>query len=101
MPERRVTVVLGSVSTTSTVGDGRIWRIEISSPRFRTRDSLGVGTTVGTLRQRGATFVVGEDANYALVKDHCGLSFQLRDGVAGPASIPDSARVRMVLVTGC
>jgi hypothetical protein len=101
MPERRLTVVLGSVTTTSTVADGRIWRIEIASPRLRTRDSLGVGTTVGQLRRRSASIVAGEDANYALVKGHCGLSFQLRDGMGGPASIPDSARVTMVLVTGC
>ena len=101
MPERRITVVLGSMSTTATVADRRVWRIEIASPRFRTRDSLGVGTSVGTLRQRGATLVVGEDANYALVPGHCGLSFQLRAGTGGPASVPDSARVRMVLVTGC
>lgn len=101
MTERRVTVILGSVATTSTVADDRVWRIEITSPRFQTRDSLGVGTTVGALRRRKATFVAGEVASYALVEGHCGLSFQLPDGPEEPASIPDSARVTTVLVTGC
>jgi len=100
MPERRLTVVLGSVSTTSTVANGRVWRIEIASPRFRTRDSLGVGTTAGRLRRMGATFVAGEDANYALIDQHCGLSFQLPDR-GGAQRIPDSARVTTVLVFGC
>lgn len=100
MPERRLTVVLGSVSTTSTVAGGRVWRIEIASPRFRTRDSLGVGTTLGTLRGRGASIMAGEDAAYALVEDHCGLSFQLPKG-PGARNIADSVRVTLVLVTGC
>jgi alpha-D-ribose 1-methylphosphonate 5-triphosphate synthase subunit PhnH len=101
MPERRVTVIVGGVSTTSTVGDGRVWRIEIASPRFRTHDSLGVGTTVAELRRRNATIVAGEDATYALVKGHCGMSFQLNDAPGGAATFPESARVTMVLVAGC
>jgi hypothetical protein len=101
MPERRVTVILGTVTTTATVGNGRIWRIEIASPRFRTRDSLGVGTTVGELRRRNATLLAGEGGSYARVRSHCGLSFQLPPGPGGSTSIPDSTRVGMVLITGC
>ena len=100
MPERRMTVILGSVLTTSTIADGRVWRIEIASPRFRTRDSLGVGTTVGELRRRGARIIASGIASYALLDGHCGLSFQLPEA-AVPSAIADSARVSRILVTGC
>ena len=100
MPERRLTVILGSVLTTSTIADGRVWRIEIASPRFRTRDSLGVGTTVGQLRRRGARIIASGVASYALVDGHCGLSFQLPEPISS-SSIEDSVRVTRVLVTGC
>jgi hypothetical protein len=101
MPERRLTAILGSIATASTIANDRVWRIEIDSPRFRTRDSLGVGTTAGALRRRGAKIVAGGIATYAIVDGHCGLSFQLPAGPAGASAIPDSARVTRVLVTGC
>jgi hypothetical protein len=105
MAERRITVVLGSVSTTATVVDDRVWRIEIASPRLRTRDSLGVGSSVGDLRAAGARLAIGDAGAFVLRSDHCGLSFQLggirRSASLRLADIPDSARVTSLLIVGC
>jgi hypothetical protein len=104
MPERRLTALVGSETTTATIVDDRVWRIEINSPRFRTTDSLGVGSTVRDLRGPEASLALGEGA-YVLRKDHCGLSFHLTSAVGAfgkqLAAVPDSTQVRRVLVTGC
>jgi mono/diheme cytochrome c family protein len=105
MFERQLTVVLGSIATSATVSDGRVWRIEIASPRFRTRDSLGVGSTVAQLRSGASRVAAGANGGYVVRSDHCGLAFQL-GGVLARAGmrveqIADTARVDMVLVVGC
>lgn len=105
MPERRLTVVVRSVSTTATIVGDRVWRIEIASPRFRTLDSLGVGSTVRQLRQSPARLAMGERGAYLVRSDHCGLSFQLPQQRDRPyqslAAIPDSTKVNLILVVGC
>lgn len=102
--ERRVTVVLGPVNTVATIVNDKVWRVEIESERFRTSDSLGVGSTVGQLRSPQATLALGEGA-FVLRKDHCGLSFKLNSAVGEFGRrlerVPDSVRVSRVLVTGC
>lgn len=105
MPERRLTAVVGSVATTATVSAGRIWRIEVATPRFRTADSLGVGSHMRDLRSTTARVSAGENGAYVMRSDHCGLSFQLPGVVARTdmraEDIPDTATVGMVLVVGC
>jgi hypothetical protein len=103
MPERRITVALASDSIAATVVEDRVWRIEIDSPNYRTPDRLGVGITGRELRRRQGTLATGEGRVFALLPDHCGLSFRLQ-GVAqnqGWNSLPDTARVDRVLVIGC
>jgi hypothetical protein len=105
MPERRLTVILGSIATAATVSEGRIWRIEIASPRFRTADSLGVGSTVAQLRGGTSRVAAGANGGYVVRSDHCGLAFQLggvpaRDGLRVD-EIADTAHVDLVLVVGC
>ena len=103
-PERRMTVLVASTNTVATIVDDKVWRIEIGSRRFITRDSLGVGSTVADLRSPNARLALGEGA-YVLRSDHCGLSFRLSAGVGAfggdLANVPDSTKVRTVLVTGC
>lgn len=105
MPERRLTVVVRSVSSIASIVGDRVWRIEIASPRLRTSDSLGVGSTVGQLRASPGRLAMGERGAYLVRSDHCGLSFQLRQRPDRPyealATIPDSTRVNLVLVVGC
>lgn len=102
--ERRVVVVTGSVNTAAAIVDDRVWRIYVATPRIKTADSLGVGSTVGDLRAPEARLARGE-GTFVLREDHCGLSFQLASGVPPNAqtldAVPDSIRVERVLVIGC
>lgn len=102
--ERRLVVVTGAVNTAAAIVDDRVWRIYVATPRFRTTDSLGVGSTVRELRGAPAVLARGE-GTFVLRRDHCGLSFQLARGVPPGArtldAVPDSVRVERVLVIGC
>jgi hypothetical protein len=104
LPERRIAVLVGSDTVEATVVRDSIWRLELTMARIRTVDSLGVGTTAGELRAKGAKLAVGDRGVFALVPGHCGLSFQL-SGVAPAADewsrIADSTSVGRVLVFGC
>jgi hypothetical protein len=105
MRERRMIVVVPPVTAVATMSAGLVWRIEVSSPRFRTLDSLGVGTTLAELRRSSARLAAGEGGAFVTRSDHCGLSFQLgREPVVVSkrlADIPDSARVTSILIVGC
>lgn len=102
MQERRVVVALGADSAAATIVDDRVWRIEVKSSRFRTRDSLGVGTTGARLKRSPGRLASGEGSVFALRQNHCGLSFRVR-GVSHSAvwsTMPDSATVDEVLIIG-
>jgi hypothetical protein len=112
MNERVVTVRIAGDFVEATVNDDRIQRVEISSPRYRTRDSLGVDTPLSRIaRSKGARFLPGEDGVYGFTADHCGLSFRFsvplrpptgRDWtVASITALHSDATVDRVLVTTC
>jgi hypothetical protein len=105
MPERRIVVAIGRDSVSAVVDSGRVWRLHVRTPAFRTADSLGVGTTGPTLRRPGARVLAGEGAVFVTLPSHCGLSFRLRGvefgRVTRPAQIPDTAVVEDVLAFGC
>ena len=103
--ERTILVDLGRDSVAAVVSAGRVWRVHVQSPAFRTADSLGVGTPVGAFRLRGPEILMGEGNVFLRLPSHCGLSFRLRDVTPGRASslqqMPDSAVVDEVLAIGC
>lgn len=102
MRERRLTLLVGSAATTITVAEGKVWRIEVTSPRFRTRDSLGVGTSLGWLKSRGGKMAGSQQTPFVMLPHHCGLSFQLATpSPSARGMLSDSAVVDLVLVTGC
>ena len=77
MMERVVVVRVGGEPVRTIVTDDRIFRIEITTPRFRTSDSLGVDTPLRRIASmRGAQFAPGEDGVYGFSPEHCGLSFR-------------------------
>lgn len=112
MMERVLVVRIDGEIVPVTVTNDKLWRIELSSPRFRTADSLGVDAPLHRIASKpGAQFAPGEDGVYAFVPDHCGMSFRfslpLRPPAGGQwtaksigAAHPDAA-VDRVLVTRC
>jgi hypothetical protein len=112
MMERVLVTRIAGEPVRSVVTDDRIWRIELTGPRIRTPDSLGVDTPLRTIAvMQGAQFFPGEGGVYGFVSDHCGLSFRfsvpLRPPKAGrwtAESIEKAhgdAAVDRVLVTRC
>jgi hypothetical protein len=105
MPERTILVDLGRDSVLAVIVADRVWRVHVRSRRFRTADSLGVGTPANALRRPAAQVLAGEGAVFVRLPSHCGLSFRLRGATLGrvstPTQIPDSAVVDEVLAFGC
>lgn len=112
MPERRLTVDFGRDSLEAEIVDDKVWRLDISSPGFRTADSLGVGTPVGRLlRLREARGLVGEGVLVVVSPARCGVSFVLSGGIprrrvqawdsTALSALPTTTTVRKVLVLGC
>jgi hypothetical protein len=112
MKERVLVVRVAGESVRAIVTNDKIWRIEISSPLYRTDDSLGVDTPLRKIaRMRGAQFFPGEGGVYGFVPEHCGISFRfsvpLRPPKAGnwTAESIDKAHgdasVGRILLTGC
>jgi len=110
--ERVLVVRIAGESVRAVVENDRIWRIEISSPRFRTADSLGVDAPLKFIAaKRGAQFHPGEGGVYGFVRDHCGLSFRFSVPLMAPSSghwtprtiseVHGDAAVERVLVTAC
>lgn len=103
--ERTILVDLGRDSITAVVSAGKVWRVHVQAPAFRTADSLGIGTPVGAFRHRGPEILMGEGNVFLRLRSHCGLSFRLRDVAAGQASslqqLPDGVVVDEVLAIGC
>lgn len=105
MPERRMAVRIGQDTIEATIDSTRVWRIELRSPRFRTADSLGIGSTVGEMRKQPVKYLgYGEGGPFVTFPRHCGLSFGIDDrGVFARelAKLPDNATVDLVLILGC
>jgi hypothetical protein len=112
MPARKLAVALARDTVEAEIVNGRVWRIAVYSPRLRTADSLGVGTTLARLLQlRNPHGMTGEGKFFVASPEHCGMSFRLANAgpgaqrgdldSAGLARLPKSAVVSEVLVFGC
>jgi hypothetical protein len=110
--ERRVTVAFPPDVLEAEIVDGRVWRIDIGSPAFRTADSLRVGSSVrDVLRRDKVDGAAGEAAFFLISRKHCGLSYRLSGGIPAGAirrwdstalsTLPESREVNQVLVSGC
>lgn len=112
MAERRVTVAFPPERLDAEIVEGRVWRIDVESPAFRTADSLGVGSSVAdVLRRDEPNGGTGEGAFFLISKKHCGLSYQLSGGIPAGANrrwdkealstLPASMEVNKILVWDC
>jgi hypothetical protein len=112
LPTRIMRVALSHDSVEAEIDSGRVWRIEVASPKFRTADSLGVGTSLERLLLlREPRGLGAEGAVFFVSSQHCGLSFQLSENGSGAppenwdraalALLPRSTVVDRVLIVGC
>ena len=111
MPERRVEVELGADTLVATVVRDSVWRAEVTTPRFRTEDGVGVGSSAVQLLARPESRLIGGEGRlFVTLPDRCGLSFEIgdvpREVLALPPEaaadrIPASSRIARVLVFGC
>lgn len=112
MPARKLFVALSRDTVEAEIVNGQVWRIAVDSPRLRTADGLGVGTSIKRLRQlKNPRLMTGEGQLFVASLEHCGMSFQLANvgpdalrgntGRAGLARLPDTAVVSAVLIFGC
>jgi hypothetical protein len=75
-PERILTVLIDNDRIRVAVRGGLVWRLELTSPRFVTRDGLRVGTSMSRLAARGGVHLLEEkEGLYVTLASHCGLSF--------------------------
>ena len=112
MKERVLVVRVGGETVRATVNDDRIYRIEVSTPRLATTDSLAVDTPLHMIAAaRGAKFLPGEDGVYGFIANHCAMSFRFSVPLRPPrggdwtAARIDSAHgdavVDRILITKC
>lgn len=109
---RMIAVAFPRDTVEAEVVNGRVWRIEVLSPRFRTTDALGVGTPLSRLLAlRTPRGITGEGQLFVVSPGHCGLSFRLSNNGssarmqdwdrAALARLPAATVVDKILVVGC
>lgn len=112
MMERVLVVRVGAETVQAIVSDEKIYRIEVSSPRLATTDSLAVDTPLHRIATaRGARFFPGEDGVYGFVANHCALSFRFSVPLRAPRggdwtvakidSAHGDAAIDRILITKC
>lgn len=104
-------VDVGGSDALAEIVDDRVWRISVLEAGPTTSDALGVGTPLARLAEDpGIRVLAGEGRYFALVPEHCGLSFELEGLPFGRPSwtleqirsAPEGARVsRVLIVEGC
>lgn len=109
--ERILVVPFENDTAVVEVNEGRVWRIEITGPRLRTSNWIGVGTPLSALLalKGGVQGLVGEGNLFLVAEALCGLSFELSEprspsgnwDAARLRTLPKSTLVKRVLVIGC
>lgn len=113
MPQRQLQVVVGPDTVIAEVVTDTVWRVRLTSRRFRVLDSLGVGSAARALTRRaGARALIGEGEVYLTIPEACGVSFRVSGvdfahvaGAGAPeravARVPDTATVDLLLLLPC
>jgi hypothetical protein len=110
-PARIVAVAAQGDTVEAEVEAGRVWRITITSPRFRTADSIGVGVSLDRLLALpGIQGLTGEGTLYLMSPARCGVSFRVTDPgerlraewtLPQLRRLPATTTVTRILIVGC
>ena len=123
IPERIAVLLVAGDTIRAAIDSGRIYRYSVTSPRFRTTDSVGPGTPLSRLlSDPGVYALTGEGAVFLWPPSRCGIRFQLWDPALEPEArwdveglgdapdsvgierlrqLPKSTAVGEVIVVGC
>lgn len=113
MAARELVISLGADTAVAEVQSDSVWRLRLTSRRFRTGAGLGIGSSVSDLAANaGARALVGEGEIYVTVPATCGVSYRIAEADFGRVAsapsaeramdlLPDTARVDLLLVVGC
>jgi len=84
-------------SLTAELSDEKVYRVRVFDRRFKTADSLGIGSTLAQIRARhGVKIGVGEGSVWA-ISDELQLSFDFSQFYPS-VNVPPSGRAQSVLV---
>lgn len=113
MPARRLVVSIGDDTAVAEIVADSVWRVRLTSPRFRAEGGLGIGTLASTLAAiPGARALVGEGEIYVTVPGTCGVSYRVSGADFARVSsarspeeaidlLPDTAQIDLLLVYEC
>ena len=112
MPRGNVTVGVNGTPMVVQIAEGKVYRITVTDPQFRTADGLGAGMPVaGMLELPGAVVLEGEHDLSVVVSAHCGLYFRITKPATLPENVarwsdvvramPAGTPVERVVVHGC
>lgn len=112
MPRGNVVVGVSGTPMAVQVAEGKVYRITVTEPQFRTADGLGPGVpAAGMLALPGALVLEGEHDLSIVVGAHCGLYFRISKPATMPAdgtrwsdvvrAMPQGTPVERVVVHGC
>ncbi|HET9636405.1 MAG TPA: hypothetical protein VFP26_10790 [Gemmatimonadaceae bacterium] len=110
--ERVISVSFPPESIEAEILQDTVWRLNVRTPGFRTRDSVGIGSPVGDLLRRGdAQGLIGEGNFVVVYRDRCGMSFVLSGGMPPGrprvwtakdlATLPSTRRVERIMIYRC
>ena len=113
VPESIIVISVRGDTVRAAMDSGRAYRLSVTSPRFRTADSIGPGTSLSRLLRDPRVFALtGEGEAWVALPTHCGLRCALNDagslgdrsdsvGVKELRTLPPATSVREVLAFGC
>jgi hypothetical protein len=112
MPRGNVVVGVNGTPMVVQIAEGKVYRITLTDPQFRTADGLAAGMPVAAMLDLpGAVVLEGEHDLSVVVGAHCGLYFRITKPATLPAgaarwsdvvrAMPAGTPVERVVVHGC
>lgn len=112
LPRGNVVIGVNGAPATVQIAEGKVYRITVTDPQFRTDDGLAAGMPIAAMLDLpGAMVLEGEHDLSVVVSAHCGLYFRITKPTNLPMQIarwsdvvramPQGTPVERVVVHGC